>query len=177
MGQWSRIVLLAEKTKRRLMMLPLLPEEAITSEVVDLIIATWKKEAPERLKSAFDRLANTIRDTYIRAPRTGRQPTGLRFPPHLWSVCGRSVRTNNGAESFHSTINPKSKGKLSIHRFLAIIEKAMAKARDIIATGCEPEARSGVPRRTLSSRSSSTNFWEGGKEPSHSSTTADQLFP
>ena len=127
-------------------MMPLLPEEVINSEVLDLIIAAWRNEAPVQLKNAFDRLAKTIRRTYVGAPQ-GQQPPRPRFPPHLWSVSGRSVRTNNGAESLHSTINPKTKGRLSLHRFLAIIEKAMAKARDKIATGCEPEARPAVPEK------------------------------
>ena len=55
------------------------------------------------------------------------------------------MRTNNAAESLHSVIKPKAKGRLSLDRFLAIIEEQMDDARDSIATGCQPECRPAAP--------------------------------
>ena len=73
-----------------------------------------------------------------------RTATPPQLPPVLWSVSGGRVRTNNGAESLHSAIDPKSKGKLSLRRFLHLLEEEMAKARDRVAAGCRPESRPDV---------------------------------
>ena len=136
---------LAEQTKRRLMMLPLLPEERITSEVIDIILADWKAGVPDDLQTVFNGLATTVLKTYVGTPPGSNATSRPRFPPHIWSVSAQSVRTNNGAESLHSELNPKSKGMLSLHSFLAAIEGQMDRARDRIATGCKPHARTAVP--------------------------------
>ena len=68
-GNSSPVHKLAQKTKRRLMMMPFLPEEVIKPDVVDLIIAAWKTSAPDGLRDAFDELATTLLQTY-----TGTHP-------------------------------------------------------------------------------------------------------
>ena len=146
-SQKSVAVRKAEKAKRRIMLLALLPEDLITPEVVELILADWKEGVPASLKDAFNNLAVKFIQTYTRKLQPDGQLPCPRFPPSLWSVGGRSVRTNNGAESVHSELNPKTKGRLTLHRFLAILEGQMAKARVRIASGCEPASRTSVPEK------------------------------
>ena len=96
----------AEKTKRRLMILPLLPDVYITQEVIALIKDDWKDAVPEGLEDVVDDLAAMVLRTYVgTGPTSNGPPRAPPFPPSLWSVSGRSVRTNNGAESLHSEIN------------------------------------------------------------------------
>ena len=73
-GQSSPKYQLAQKTKGRFRMLPLLPEELITPDVVDLIIAAWTEDAPEGLKTAFDQLAKTVKETYVGTDSQDAQP-------------------------------------------------------------------------------------------------------
>ena len=47
-GQNSPEVRLAEKTKRAVMMLPLLPPDLITIEVVNMIFGRWSAAFPDR---------------------------------------------------------------------------------------------------------------------------------
>ena len=65
-GESSHVFQLALTTKTRLRMLPLLPENLITTEGVDLIIAEWKEEAPQQLRDVFDGLRR----------RSGRRTSG-----------------------------------------------------------------------------------------------------
>ena len=102
-GKTSDAYRLAQKTKRRLMMLPLLPEELATQEVLGLVHRAWTDACPEH-RHAFDGLVATIVRTYIGTPPGSRVQARPRFPGMLWSVSGMSVRTNNGAESItHSS--------------------------------------------------------------------------
>ena len=72
-GPSSQALKLAQKTKRRFMMMPLLPEEVITSQVVDLIIAAWKAGAPDGLRDAFDDLARTVLKGEVEFERVEKQ--------------------------------------------------------------------------------------------------------
>ena len=57
------------------------------------------------------------------------------------------IRTNNGAESVHSQLNPKVSGKLSLFRFLKTIEEEMDRSRKRIRAGCQSESRAVVPEK------------------------------
>ena len=138
-GKTSEKLQLAEKTKRRLMMLPLLPERLITPQVVGLILRMWVDGCPEH-RDAFHSVVATILRTYVGVPQDDPEtPTTPRFPPELWSVSGMTIRTNNSAESLHSEINQKVSRKMSLLRFLSIIEECMQTARERIASGCQTE--------------------------------------
>ena len=141
MGKRSKARWLAEKIKRQLMLLALVPLELITPDLVEFIIPTWKdgcKELPE----AFEKLKQTLLRTYVGTPTEGTstvQPP--LFPPALWSVSGMVSRTNNAAESVHARMNSEVHGKLSVFGFLSIIEKQMGEANERIAHGCQTERR------------------------------------
>ena len=126
-------------------MLPFLPQELITNDVLALIVSAWADAVPRR-RNAFNPLLKTIASTYVGTRRPDAPPRPPRFPPSLWCVSGRRVRTNNAAESVHSTLNPKVSGRLSVFNFLAIIEEAMAEANARVAAGCKSESRA-VERR------------------------------
>ena len=57
------------------------------------------------------------------------------------------IRTNNGAESVHAQLNPKVSGKLSLYRFLTIIEEEMMRSRKRIRSGCHSESRAVIPEK------------------------------
>ena len=163
-GQTSEAVGKAEKAKRRIMFLALLPVELITPEVVELILADWREGVPDRLKDAFDSLARKFIQTYVGTQQQDGQLHRPRFPPSLWSVRGRSVRTNNGAESRHSALNPKTKGRISVRRFLHLLEEAMDDARDRIASGCQTESRPEVPAKNRALAVLLDNLFKGQQQ-------------
>ena len=122
MGKRSKARWLAEKIKRRLVLLAFVPLELITPDQVEFIIATWKDGCKE-LPDAFVKLKPTAPRTYVRTPIEGTstvQPPS--FPPALWSVSGMASRTDNAAESVHARMNSEVSGKLSVFGFLSIIE-------------------------------------------------------
>ena len=132
---------LAEKTKRRLMLLPLVPKELITPALVKLIISGWKDGCKE-LPDAFNELEKIILGTYVGKPVEGSSATRPPiYPASLWCVCGLVSRTNNAAESVHRNINSKISGKLTVFKFLRIIEEEMERTNERIAGGCRPETR------------------------------------
>ena len=137
---------LAQKTKRRLMMMPLLPWELITPDLVCLILRVWDQGCP-RHRGAFDGLADTVLRTYVGRDTTTATPIRPRFHPSLWSVSGRSIRTNNAAESVHSQLNPKVSGLLSIFNFLKTIEDEMEWSRKRIRSGCPSQSRAVIPEK------------------------------
>ena len=139
-GNMSETHFVAEKTKRRFMMLPLIPVELVTSEVVARILLARSDHCPNGHKDEFNEIAETLIRTYIGRPPTYPFPIDPRFPPSLWSVCGMSVRTNNSAESVHAQLNPKVGGKLSLVRFLCIIEGQIRRNRIRIHEGCKSES-------------------------------------
>ena len=140
---------LAEKTKRRLMMLPLLPEELIRPDVVGLIHQAWTERAPKGLKNIFDDLITKLLETYVGAPAEFQ--VHHRFPTSLWCIGGRRVRTNNPAENCHRQLNAEVSGTLSLFQFLAIIEGQMAKSERRIDGGCHSESHAveGAKNRML----------------------------
>ena len=139
-GERSNASQLAQKTKRRLMMLPLLPEELAVPEVLGLIHRAWTDACPEH-RDAFNGLFATVIRTYVGTPPGDPAPVRPRFRPSIWSVSGRSVRTNNSAESVHAQLNGELNGNVFLHIFLSTIEKQMMKGRRRILSGCESESR------------------------------------
>ena len=80
--QNSPEVRLAETTKRAVMMLPLLPPDLITIEVVNVIFGRWSAAFPDR-GADFAKLHRHVLKNYV-GPRA-------RFPVKLCCVCGRSI--------------------------------------------------------------------------------------
>ena len=148
-GQNTPEVRLAEKTKRAVMMLPLLPLDLITTEVVAMIFERWAAAFPERAAD-FAKLHRHVMKNYV-----GRR---ARFPVQLWCVCGRSIRTNNAAESSHVVLNASVRvsGAVSLDMFLLAIEGQMRHTRREIASGCPSHTkaiyarRNGLPAQELS---------------------------
>ena len=132
--QNAGITKLAEATKRAFMMLPLLPRELIGMDVVELIVKRWTDAFP-RFRHAFDDLRRHLEEYYV-GPHA-------RFPPHLWSVSGRKIRTNNAAESSHTRLNAplRQKRVVSIREFLRVIEADMHNVSKEIRAGCQPHTK------------------------------------
>ena len=139
-GQTSETYRMAQLTKRRLMLLPLLPEELAIPEVLGIIHCAWTDACPDHLH-AFDELIARVIRTYIGTPPGDPAPVRPRFHQSIWSASGMSVRTNNGAESLNALLNAEVKGKVSLYGFLSIIEGQMMRGRERIQTGCESQSR------------------------------------
>ena len=139
-GENSETYGMVQTTKRRLMMLPLLPEELATPEVLGLIHRAWTECCPDH-RDAFNGLFATVTRTYVGTSPGYPDPVRPRFRPSIWSVSGRSIRTNNSAESVHAHLNTKVNGAVSLHRFLSIIEDQMSQGRKRIRKGCESQSR------------------------------------
>ena len=125
----------------RRMMPPLVPEELVTPQLVELIIAAsfnGYTEIPLDVKA----FGNYVLRIYVgkHHPRS-RASTGPRYPLALWNVSVMTSRTNNAAESVHAQMNPQVNGKVSVFEFLSTIEKQMAKTNDRVANGCKPETK------------------------------------
>ena len=127
----------AEKTKRRLMMLPLLPVGLIGEDVLTAINDEWKS-VETYSGGEFLQTINYIRRTYIGYVKSNGVFKAAIFPPTLWNVCGLKTRTNNSAESVHNRLNKKSGGGVSLFRFLMIIEGEMKRTMKRISEGCQP---------------------------------------
>lgn len=130
---------MGERAKRALMMLPLLPLDLITVEVVDIIIWRWKNAfgpSPD-----FDELRDYIVSTYV-GPNAS-------FKKEIWCVCGQSIRTNNAAESSHAVLNTfvRVSGELSVDMFLFAIEKQMRNTTREIQAGCPSHTKAIYARR------------------------------
>ena len=54
------------------------------------------------------------------------------YPPRLWNVCGKHIRTNNSAESSHNFLNKRVQGALTPWRFISIIQQQMDTTRNDI---------------------------------------------
>ena len=130
----------AEKLKRAIMMLPLLPEELITVRLDDALIARFDAAVPE-CAGAFGPLRNKLVANYIK-------PNAL-FPKRLWSVSGRKIRTNNAAESFNSRLNGSLRvsGAVTLDMFLFAVEKQMRNTIREIDGGCQPHSKSIFTKR------------------------------
>ena len=146
-GLSSELMVIAEETKRSLMMIPLLPLDIISVDVVDLIIWRWKmyfrdhEENNDLRKNAFDGLRDYIVNTYVR--------DGAQFNREIWCVSGRATRTNNAAESSHAVLNSSVRvsGEVSIDMFLFAIEKQMWNATNEIRAGCPSHSKAIYSKR------------------------------
>ena len=138
-GRNSLEVKLAEMTKRALMMLPLLPIEFITVEVVDFVAWRWRNSFPQR--TDFD-------DLFIHLVRNYIGPNA-RFEPKIWCVCGCVTRTNNSAESSHASLNASIRvsGAVPLDMFLLAIEGQMKNTTREIQMGCPSHMKSIYKRR------------------------------
>ena len=95
-GKTSEAYAFAPRTKRRLMMLPLLPERTVSPGVVHLILRAWQDNCPQH-RDVFDGLVATIIHTYVGTRSS--TPVNPRFPSNLWCVSGLIVRTNNARKA------------------------------------------------------------------------------
>ena len=144
-------VVLMKKAVSRIMMLPLVPEELITPELVQLIIAASANGRSGLLREVKAFQAYVL-NTYVgKRPSRSGPISSPRFPPPLWNVSGAVRRTNNAAESVHSQMNPDVNRMLSVYGFLSIVEKQMERTNERIAAGCKPETKAveGVKNRLL----------------------------
>ena len=74
--------------------------------------------------------------TYIGRVKNKGKFKEAAFPPELWSICRRKIRTNNAAESVHNRLNKKTPDKVSVVQFLMIIEEEMRRTTTHISDGC-----------------------------------------
>ena len=130
----------AKKTKRAVMMLPLLPEELITTDLVDKLLARFDAAVPE-CAGAFGPLRDYLVSTYVRQ--------NARHPRRRWSVSGRKIRTNNAAESCHAQLNGSLRvsGAVTFDIFIFAIETQMASTTREIVAGCEPRSKTIFAKR------------------------------
>ena len=124
----------------RIMMLPLLPEELATPEVLGLIHRDWAVSCPGHLE-AFNSLIATITRTYVGTRPGDPARVQPQYHQSIWCVGGMSIRTNNAAESVHAQLKPKVNGKVSLYNFLSNIEEEMSRARKRLGSECESESR------------------------------------
>ena len=138
-GRNSLEVKVAEMTKRALMMLPLLPIEFITAEVVNFVIWRWRNAFPQR--TDFDDLLAHLLRNYV--------GPNARFAPTIWCVCGCVTRTNNSAESSHALLNTSIRvsGAVPFDMFLLAIEGQMKNTAREIQMGCPSHTKSIYKRR------------------------------
>ena len=122
------------------MMLPLLPPDLITIEVVNMIFGRWSAAFPDRAADCAKLQGGALKN-YV-GPRA-------RFPVELWCVCGRSIRTNNAAESSHAVLNASVRvsGAVSLDMFLFAIEGQMLHTRREIEAGCPSHTKAIYARR------------------------------
>mgnify|MGYP004636557411 CR=1 FL=1 len=166
-GKNAEKIAAAKKTKRALMMLPLLPEELITVSLVDALLARFDAAVPE-CAGAFGPVREYLVPNYVRP--------NARHPRHRWSVSGRKIRTNNAAESYHAQLNGSLRvsGAVTLDVFLFAIEKQMASTFREIDSGCQPHSKASSQSGTSSSRPSSRCSSEDNRASSASCTTARQ---
>ena len=133
-GAGSAEVRMAEKTKRAVMMIPLLPIEFITSETINMILWRWRSTFPGQ-SGVFEKLHRHLMKNYVGAT--------ARFPVYLWCVCGRSTRTNNAAESLHAVLNKsvRVRGVVTLDMFLFAIEGQMRNTKREIDDGCPSHSK------------------------------------
>ena len=64
-------------------MLPLIPVELVTPEVVARILLAWSDNCPSGHKDDFNEIAETLIHTYIGTPLSGRFSIVPRFSPFI----------------------------------------------------------------------------------------------
>ena len=133
-GNDSPEIKLAHKTKRAIMMLPLVPLDLIGVDVLDIIISRWR-DAFQQHGTLFDDLRGSLIRNYLRP--------NARFPKHIWCVCGRAIRTNNSAESSHAGLNSSVRvcGAVSFDMFLYAIQSQMKNTSREIYGGCPSHSK------------------------------------
>ena len=139
-GRNPEMTLLAEKTKRAFMMLPLLPPDLICEDVVDMIVWRWR-QAFNVFGVAFDGLKRHLIENYV--------SHNARFQKRDWCVSGRVTRTNNSAESSHARLNAtvRVSGAVSLDTFLFSIQKQMGNTSREIRNGCPSHSKTIYKRR------------------------------
>ena len=125
----------AQFIKRCFMMLPLLPINMVTEDTLDAITDDWEKVQTCK-GDEFESAVKYVKKIYVGYEKTDGNYHEAIFPRELWNVCGQKVRTNNTAESVHSRINKKATGRISLFRFLGIIEEEMRRAVECMTHGC-----------------------------------------
>ena len=141
-GKASREVTLAERTKRALMMLPLLPLDLITVQVVDMIVSRWRCEVQNH-RLVFDDMREHVVENYVNPNAT--------FKKANWCVCGECIRTNNAAESSHAALNSmiRVSGAVSLDMFLYAVESQMRNTATEIKSGCPTHTRAIYGKRNV----------------------------
>ena len=141
-GKASREVTLAERTKRALMMLPLLPLDLITVQVVDMIVSRWRCEVPNH-RLVFDDMRKHVVENYVKPNATFKKENGC--------VCGECIRTNNAAESSHAALNSmiRVSGAVSLDMFLYAVESQMRNTATEIKSGCPTHTRAIYAKRNV----------------------------
>ena len=139
-GRNPEIALLAEKTKRAFMMLPLLPPDLISEDVVELIVWRWR-QASNTFGWAFDYLKRHVVENYV--------SQNARFQKRDWCVSGCVTRTNNSAESSHARLNAtvRVSGAVTLDMFLFSIQKQMDNTSREIRNGCPSHSKSIYKKR------------------------------
>ena len=157
-GENTPEVKLAQKTKRAVMMLPLLPMDLITVEVVDMIFWRWSASFPDHAAD-FAKLYRHVVKNYV--------GPNARFPVQLWCVSGRSTRTNNAAESSHAVLNASVKvsGAVSLNMFLFAIERQMRHTSSEIAAGCPSHTKTIYARRNELLATELSDLFNGKQGP------------
>ena len=125
----------ARLTKRRFGMLPLLPINLVIEDTLNAITDDWKNVQTCK-GDEFAFVVKYMKKMYIGREKSDGNYQDAIYPPDLWNVCGQKVRTNNTAESVHSRINKKAAGRISLFRFLGIIEEEMRRAVCCMTRGC-----------------------------------------
>ena len=139
-GKASNEVRSSERIKMMFMMLPLVPETLVNREIVDDDLQLWEAEFPGTVV-VFDRFRDYLSKMYVGSMAT--------YKPHIRSVSGMRIRTNNAAESLHGRLNRtlRRDGKISCDQFLLAIQTQMANATREIRRGCEKRTKAVYQRR------------------------------
>ena len=110
---------------RSIMAIPHLPLEPVAVETV-LDIRKAFKFADKRVVRHVDVFVNDyFVENYVE--------DGCMYPPRLWSVCGKHIRTNNSAASSHNFLNKRVQGALTPWLFISIIQQMDTTRNDIEA--------------------------------------------
>ena len=131
------------------MMLPLLPINMVTEDILMAIVDDWKNVKTYN-GDEFMFVVKYVMKTGIGRVKSDGNHQDAVFPPVLWNVFGQKIRTNNAAESVHSRLNKKAAGRISLFRFLGIIEEGMRRTVDKMTRGCGSATNPVERRKTLS---------------------------
>ena len=87
----------AQQTKRRFMLLPLLPINMVTEDILMAVIDDWKNVKTYN-GDEFMFVVKYIMKTYIGSVKSDGNHQDAVFPHAVWNVCGQKIRTDNAAE-------------------------------------------------------------------------------